>query len=766
MSRELESLFEAKASSLLGTFLSGNSSSGFRIPIYQRAYTWDTSHIERLLQDVLSGIEAIAISSTRGQKASQGFRFLGTVIFVDEGKNKESGFDGNSLEVVDGQQRLTTLALLACQCCERARQLQSKLVSESPAQSWLRAELKSVQKHVLKALAIRDDMASGKNAFVPRLVREGEDERSTIKKPVYKSIIAMYLHEFVHHSYHGSQSSNWSFSFGSGDEAVYFQDRINLIYKKVNKLDAESEDLFAWQKLSPVQILDNQNLRGLFQTEAPHEAFLDLKNSLRESDSQDEDDAVRTIIFSNFVLNRIVLTRVVVQEREYAYDIFEALNTSGEPLTALETFKPVLVREVGEGWGESPVSQNLDDIEDWVNSAKNNTEQKRRSQDLVIDSRVYTEGLKLSRHLRDQRDFLRTAIDKLPRKSGAEKFTDTLVSLKEYRRKYWDQKSIVNNLTDPALTERQAVAAVLVLIKASRSSLANPILCRYWDYAQRMGDPSIFSAAVKALGAFIVFRRSVTTTTANIDKDFRDLMRKGALDGKEPVGTGLDPWIDDPPEVSSLKSHLRGYLCQKRVSLDSKRAWVSKVIHSPLYETSKDIAKFILLASTHDSVVDDKKPYLMKKGKPNSNPVLSYDGWFHDVCETVEHIAPQNPKSAAEWDKRIYQDSIIRHTLGNLVLVPSAENNELANANWKIKRLYFEAFSCPDKAKIDQIIKKAKENHTPFSKKAALLLKSGAFNFMAGPIGSVEEFDADVIQERSENIANLAWEELHKWLSF
>ena len=43
---------------------------------------------------------------------TESYTFLGTIILVVE--KSEPSFDGNSLSVVDGQQRLTTLILLCC----------------------------------------------------------------------------------------------------------------------------------------------------------------------------------------------------------------------------------------------------------------------------------------------------------------------------------------------------------------------------------------------------------------------------------------------------------------------------------------------------------------------------------------------------------------------------------------------------------------------------------------------------------------------------
>lgn len=69
-------------------------SSNFSIPEYQRPYIWQDRQIARLLKDIA---EHQAHSSTMPY-------YLGSVILHA---------DGESLNIIDGQQRLTTLALMA-----------------------------------------------------------------------------------------------------------------------------------------------------------------------------------------------------------------------------------------------------------------------------------------------------------------------------------------------------------------------------------------------------------------------------------------------------------------------------------------------------------------------------------------------------------------------------------------------------------------------------------------------------------------------------
>lgn len=68
----------------------------FIIPDYQREYVWQDKEVNKLLQDICDEYDA-----TRDEEY-----FIGTVL-VSEGKD-------NALEVIDGQQRLTTLFLVLC----------------------------------------------------------------------------------------------------------------------------------------------------------------------------------------------------------------------------------------------------------------------------------------------------------------------------------------------------------------------------------------------------------------------------------------------------------------------------------------------------------------------------------------------------------------------------------------------------------------------------------------------------------------------------
>lgn len=66
----------------------------YRIPPYQREYSWYKAHWEDLFEDLIE---------------ADGPHFLGTIITLDQTTDT---LEGNILHVIDGQQRLTTLTLL------------------------------------------------------------------------------------------------------------------------------------------------------------------------------------------------------------------------------------------------------------------------------------------------------------------------------------------------------------------------------------------------------------------------------------------------------------------------------------------------------------------------------------------------------------------------------------------------------------------------------------------------------------------------------
>ena len=93
MAETINEMFKTQAKTIRSIF--GDSDSYYQIPDYQRPYSWESQQIEELWDDIFSAMEN-----------NESTYFLGATILTHTGDHY--------YEVIDGQQRLTTLTILLC----------------------------------------------------------------------------------------------------------------------------------------------------------------------------------------------------------------------------------------------------------------------------------------------------------------------------------------------------------------------------------------------------------------------------------------------------------------------------------------------------------------------------------------------------------------------------------------------------------------------------------------------------------------------------
>ena len=94
----IDEIFKPENKSIKQIF--GDIDAFYQMPIYQRPYSWDKERVEQLWYDILEAYKNNAVDKTIDPNY-----FLGSVVVVKK---------SNNYEVVDGQQRLTTLTILFC----------------------------------------------------------------------------------------------------------------------------------------------------------------------------------------------------------------------------------------------------------------------------------------------------------------------------------------------------------------------------------------------------------------------------------------------------------------------------------------------------------------------------------------------------------------------------------------------------------------------------------------------------------------------------
>ena len=769
---KVENLFQAKASNLVATtMLLEEGRVGFVIPEYQRQYDWSEENINRLFHDMLNGLKRLEDGA-----GANTFTFLGTLILVKE-QAKEDNFSGVSVAVVDGQQRLTTLLLFTCALCEALRHRRSDINSSiigSKITKWLEGEIEE-RLFALYQCAIGALHVTPTQTFpFPRIVRRNDCRAKSKRDAEYKSAVARFLYDFA--DYFDSEHIKYELpDMGAGRDAVKLADNFKVVHKLV-------------ENLNNVDWYENTECEQFKVEAVKYKQCRDLFACLPDFIKDDGDknrvianiikypqlhDLIRTLMFSAYFCNCVVLTRVITEDEDAAFDIFDALNTTGEPLTALETLKPRVINfeETKSGYAGSDSEGFFESIERNINEQFTDTSRKQaETKEVVVTFALYLEGRKLSKHLAEQRNFLRVSYDRVARKDfiSAQKFMRALAETAEFRKYYWQS----GDISELALFHRNGsldeVKLLISLLRAMKTSLALPIILRYWGTDLKHSGDRQFVEALKTIIAFLVIRRAATGGTAGIDSDFRAIMAPKTVNGaKRKSGLCMGDTLENKVlSLSELKSAFKTLLEHKLKRLD-KSDWVESVIANPLYVQSKDLARFMILAAGHGAIPSTDNPGTWSregvKVSKHQNQFLSYATWMDECCASVEHIAPDSEPDT-EWAANLYRNNIIRNSIGNLTLLPKKENAAIGNGSWHKKKLFYLALTEESHDEQNERIKEAEDMGMKFSNYTIELLRKGNRLSILDPLRYVDQWNSEVVERRGRNIAGLCWDIVRPWL--
>ncbi len=757
---QIKDLFAANSSSLWETMQIYGNRVGYWIPPFQREYSWTSQHLTRLLEDCLNGFSGLT-----GHGSSESYTFLGTVILVRNDRN-EPRFDGTSLSVIDGQQRITTLSLL---CCALIQRLREHFPSATDLPEFLRIWVEEEHQSLTNGLFECTNgwqMVGAKNYSFPRIVRGDKDMRSNSPRSAeYSSEIAAFLDQFA--KYFRNDASQFPTAgektlavSQNYEKLLWYVDR--YVAGTSTEIDYASMEDSLDCDLVPKEEFETRRLRALLEKSGILEESKHLDRAMSHISSQKSTEAYfRLVFFSWYLLKRVVITRIETDDTEHAFDIFDALNTTGEPLTAIETLKPLVLRtangqltELGEG-----SLLRFEQLEEYLNTGFSETElRQRESKQLVLLFAQYQYGKKLGLDLRAQRNFLRSRFpdDRTADDSEIYEFVNSFTELAQYRRDYWTDEGLrAIDGRHPNTPETKLLQLCLSFVFAMKTIMAIPVLTRYWaQYYDDRADND-FVDAVKSIAAYLAIRRAVTGGTSGIDGEFRSLMEK--------ISVKACPRV---PSDATLRSMLRQSLKKSRINVTDRQSWVDQASATAVGDKSRPLCRFLLLAAAHNSRPDDQRPGLLTRSDVLPSEDLAYltpGVWSKDLYGTVEHIAPESPRGS-EWPSAIYQDRDLCHTIGNLVLLPQNENRSASNSSWAKKKLFYKALSAESVDDRQNQIAQAKELGIKFSRKTINLLANQGRLRMLDHIAAAEKWDANVIRSRSRNLLELAWDEFGDWV--
>ena len=771
----LDEAYDSRGESVASLF--AGKEEGFFVPAYQRKYTWEKQNVEQLFDDLVHGIREIV--SPVGSRAAT---FLGTAIVTTMRHPRTTVRSGEQRAlptsvqlVIDGQQRISTIGLLAIGLAEAMKEVLPELPSGGPY-GLLKKHSVKLLKDLKPLYAVRTDRDE-ERPYKPRIIREQDDRWSFGKggEGSYQSPVARYVATYL-----ATESSKQALEALDPTAGA-------RVHRNVREIDVSLEGIrFAGgpeSRFSEEFPLGEEVAAERVQRQVLGGYRAEIREVLaRSADSLEPGElsavgAYRLSLFAYYLLRRCGVNRLSAAEEEWGFDMFQSLNTTGTPLTALETLLPQVIRaeeRYSGAWPESKSQVSMERVERLFRVTKTNEQKNRRTNELLGTFALCYEGKKLGNKFSGQSRWLKQTYRDFESMGFRREWLRCLAGVAEFYRACWFMENVGTDDRVEALNEHPEADLVSMLVQYLReagSKLPAPILARFYcamrDGALPVGE---FIEATKACAAFFTLWRAAHSTSG-LDGVFRQYFKGRRRSGRAAKGASSvqvegHAWAKNPgsPSTEVLKKYFRDVLAGEGIS--ERKAWIRETGQMLRYNEVKAVCRFVLFVSGNDRVADKEKLGMTLPGRLGACPLLVLSEWDGDDLSTIEHVAPQSRPRESNWDESIYAEGVV-HDIGNLILLPTEVNQVADNKDWATKFIYYSHVGLTDEGEVTRLRKEARERGLVLSEKATKILRRAKHNCAIVPVLMVGEegvWDRKFIARRSQHLRNIAWERLSAWL--
>lgn len=775
MVTNIEEIFPTKATSIWQFLV--ESGQGCFIPPHQRQYAWTSQDITRLFEDVVRGIQQIV-------QRSDTINFVGTIIAIHD-TNVGSGHPSTPgvppskvMTIIDGQQRISTILMfnIALHDLIRRKVVQFNSREEPHLRSiveisdFLLTDLK-------KTYSIDTQYGDGLHRYYPEVIRAYSDRWSHNEQEAkYKSPIARLIWEYLLFCEVGDITQ---FTFHSAGQNGDWLDSHTTLSEAFQVIQSQVEDLGSSNGAES----DFPSLGTAFKQSdlLEHICGDSISDQLKtyvgegneDSDFDDVSCLLRLVVFAWYLNHRVAVTIVTATNENDAGDMFESLNTTGELLTAFETFTPRVIQgETLAKYEGSPSYKWVVEIETYLSRFGSGKKKETATSEMLIAFALAETGYKLGNNLADQRRYLRREYDD-PRSddlASRRAMVRAMAGVSAFMKRAWNYEAgNLSKFWPLQVDDPRAQVGFDALTRLDHTIVLAP-LARFYQRAVD-GSGSLkqslteeFIEAIKATVAFSMLWRGAKGGTANIDNHYRAIMRAGI----QYAGETRPPLARRPPDNTSdlsLENYRRALAItlQQKGNITNKDEWIAAISRVDVYKSSAHLARFLLFCASDDAVADGDNGGLIKAGRIGINPMLILDRWNDDAYLTVEHIAPQSRSEG--WREDIYSNPVLVNTLGNLTLLPKAENELLDNKSWIHKREVYRLLTTKTPEEFDFQAATLQEIGLTLGKDAVTILGNAQYLGLCESISMVEgEWSVQMIEARTKCLAGLAWDQLALWL--
>ena len=767
MTVDIESIFKATAKSVWH-FLVENGQ-GCYIPAYQRPYAWDKSDISRLFEDVLHGVRQLA---NRPETIS----FLGTLIAIHDTKYEtveplfQNEVAPRVMTIIDGQQRICTAIMsnmaLHNYIWESSLKFQNK---EEKHFAWICDQSNDLLADLRNTCLIDRNSGDRNFRYYPRVIRAHIDTWSRYESQAkYKSPMARLIWEYIEFTESDQRTKKFAFNPKDAEGKPIEQHKalvaafrvVQRELLRICKSESEMIDLVtATQEVS--------FSKAIWGFETPQDVSKYIAEESSDDDYPSFCELFRLLVFARYLNRRVAITVVTAMNEDDAFDMFEALNTTGAPLTAFETFKPKVIDiETLPKYKNSPSCRYVADVERYLDRYTKADDKQKATSEMLVPFALAETGRKLQKKLNDQRRYLREEFEILRGLRDIEKnraFVRSIARLANFMEHSWNPRPGDNPTFKPLSIDDEEALIGFDALRALKHSITIAPLSRFYQHCLDTADAeekrqrtAELVEAIKATVAFSVLWRGAKGGTANIDSHYRDIMLRGI----QIAGTNIPPLARRPNGKSGALS-LQNYRKALQVifsdsgKLPSKDEWVKSVSSQPVYQHSHVLARFLLFCATDNAISDPSEQGLIQSGRRGVAPMLTPSRWREDTYFSVEHIAPQSKNQG--WASEIFDRPDSVHTLGNLILLPSEANSVVSDKSWEHKRLMYRLLSSDTENEFESHKQTLDSYGLVLSENATNVLENAKYLSICKSIAQVEgSWSLEMIERRTKRVAELA----------
>jgi hypothetical protein len=687
--------------------------------------------------------------------------------------------------VVDGQQRITSLAILSCILGESVDQIVLQLTPNTTNNQEiinLRNDLVNLKSDLDEMYTLEARRKEAQPKLKPIIIRAGDISQSPNTDQwtergntgnFYSSVTSNYIAEVIN---------------GQKPSQISANDRINeVISTFISVIDSEltSATKDSSKLLSAVSSIAGGTL----------ENFVSYPPDLISVDTlpQDEQNVFHSglllLAVCSFLKSGCNLVVIECQDEGLAFDMFQALNATGTPLTAFEVFKPKIVHTWGSNYasGIKPQVDRLERIFDLESSAGG----KEAITDRIICSTALTyNGEIIGQRFSDERDWLMNTFDSTQSPAGLTFVTSIA-----------DQAEYYNTFVRPRRPNRGSVNFPIVQhLQSLGLTLTDADFAAYCIYFLRDAGHQMAHTVISVFYSLLLRAQSCPTTIPSAAQDFVEICKStaafftlwmGASVGRFPDNDYRKLFDQTVQNISTLtgttnqnaafvKKFYRDALEKQKIydsinPTSAKQIWVSIAKNTPWYQR-KSVCRFGLFAAFNNAVpnITSGDEGLVINGQPGTSPFQSCTRWHSSDYEVIEHIAtrdqPKSIKYAPHFDQNIYPgNTSVVDKIGNLTLLSNPINASIYS-EWPDKVFYYWSLTMPASTVAGPIATSLMASLGISTLPPSLSTLHAASNYLPhlaplavrGVCGS--KWDATFIDKRSEELCNRIFDKIDTWL--